>query len=170
MNLKIFPKHIGVWEGSYTRINPDGSVRDKWRSKLTCRFVGERGYHQVNEYTWDDGFYECLDFGICQFDKDNVLIFDNPRILGKSWETDGSIVLHWEYKDKPGSKLFEIIDLIGPDETHRIRVWKWALGDEFQGLTMIDERKVQEIDEVDPKFWEDLHINRTNGKESRSDK
>ena len=78
------------------------------------------------------------------------------------------MVLVWEYKNRPGSKLYELIDLIG-DGTHRIRVWKWAQGDEFQGLTMIEERRVATQEEIDPQFWESLPQIRTNGQPSRSD-
>ncbi len=170
MDLKVFPKHTGVWEGTYKRINPDGSLRDAWKCRLSVRFEGANKYHQVNEYMWDDGHYECLDFGVCAFNDKGELIFDNPRILGKAWETQNSIVLHWSYKDRPGSKLYEIIDLIGPKEEHRIRVWKWSQNDEFQGLTMIDERKVKTVEEIDPAFWANLPNTRTNGQASRSDK
>jgi len=78
--------------------------------------------------------------------------------------------LTWSYKDRPGSKLYEIIDLIGPEEKHRIRVWKWAQGNEFQGLTMIDEHQIKTEDEIDPQFWVDLPSKRTNGQPSRSDR
>lgn len=170
MKLRLFPKHTGVWEGTYTRIEPDGTIRDKWKSRLTIRFEGSNGYHQVNEYTWDDGHYECHDFGVCHFDKNGCLIFDNPRILGKAWETEDSVVLNWSYKDRPGSKLYEIIDLIGPLEKHRIRVWKWSTNDNFEGLTMIDEHQIKTEAEIDPQFWIDLPNVRTNGQVSRSDK
>ncbi len=170
MALQIFPKHTGVWEGTYTRIEPNGDIRDKWNSKLTIRWDGDKEYHQVNEYTWDDGHYECHDFGICQFNEKDELIFDNPRIKGKAWETENSVVLTWTYIDRPGSKLFEIIDLIGPEDKHRIRCWKWAQGDEFLGLTMINEHQTKTQEEVDPKFWHDLPNLRTNGQPSRSDK
>lgn len=172
MKLKLFPKHLGVWEGTYKRINPDGTLRDEWKSRLSVRFESEdfRKYHQVNEYMWSDGHYECHDFGVCEFNDDWELIFDNPRILGKAWETQNSIVLNWSYRDRPGSNLYEIIDLIGPKEEHRIRCWKWSTNDVFEGLTMIDEHKVKKVTEIDPKFWEDLPQNRTNGQPSRSDK
>jgi len=133
------------------------------------RFEGERLYHQVNEYMWDDGHKECLDFGVCEFNENWELIFDNPRISGKAWETQDSVVLTWHYKNRPGSMLYELIDLIGPDKKHRIRVWKWSQGDEFQGLTMIDEHKLADESEIDPQFWIDLPNNRTNGQPSRSD-
>ncbi len=167
--LILFPKHTGIWEGTYTRIAPDGHIIDKWKSKLTIRMLPDRKYHQVNEYFWEDGHRECHDFGVCQFNEQGELIFDNPRILGKAWETNNSVVLTWEYKNRPGSKLYEIIDLIGPEEKHRIRVWKWAENDDFQGLTMIDERQVATEEQIDPQFWIDLPERRTNGLPSRSD-
>ncbi|QLG45036.1 DUF3598 family protein [Costertonia aggregata] len=166
--LKLFPKHAGVWEGTYRRIGADGKLIDQWKSRLTCAMLPGRKYHQVNEYMWDDGFKECLDFGVCPFDDDGNLIFENPRLSGKAWETGNSVVLIWEYKHRPGMKLFEQIDLIGNDD-HRIRVWKWSDGDVFNGVTMIEERKVCGQDGIDPKFWEELPQKRTNGQESRSD-
>ena len=167
MALKLFPKHTGVWEGTYTRIEPDGTMRDRWKSRLTIKMEGKK-YHQVNQYFWDDGFEECLDFGECEFNDKDELIFDNPRLLGKAYESGRSVILTWEYKDQPDSILFEQIDLIGNDD-HRIRVWKWAQGDTVNGITMINERKVKEMDEIDPQFWIDLPNKRTNGQASRSD-
>ncbi len=168
VELKLFPKHTGVWEGIYTRIDSDGKLMDKWKSRLTIRMLPGRRYHQVNEYEWEDGFTECLDFGICNFNEQGELIFENPRLTGKAVEVGRSVVLIWEYKHRPGSVLFEQIDLIG-NEDHRIRVWKWADNDTFNGITMIEERKVKTEDEIDPQFWEDLPNRRTNGQASRSD-
>ena len=168
MNLRLFPKHLGVWEGTYTRINPAGQITNHFRSCLSIRMFDENRYHQVNQYFWDDGHEEFHDFGICQFDGSGTLIFDNPRIYGESWETRDSICLVWTYRNRPGSKLFEMIDLIG-DGNHRVRNWRWTENDEFQGLTMIDERRVATAGEIDPTFWENTAARRTLGP-SRSDK
>lgn|GEM_PF-301831 len=166
--LKLFPKHCGIWEGTYTRISADGDLVDKWKCRLTIRMLPNRRYHQVNQYFWDDGFEECLDFGICKFNDEGELIFENPRLSGKAWESGRSIVLIWDYKHRPGLTLFEQIDLIGNDD-HRIRVWKWSEGDTFNGITMINERKIGGQEDIDPAFWERLPDIRTNGKASRSD-
>ena len=166
--LRLFPKHTGVWDGTYKRISANGELIDQWRSRLTIRMFDDGRYHQVNQYFWDDGFEECLDFGICEFNEAGELIFENPRISGKAWESGDSVILIWEYKHRPGTKLFEQIDLIGNDD-HRIRVWKWSEGDTFNGVTMIEERKTATQDEIDPKFWEELPQKRTNGQASRSD-
>ncbi len=168
MKLRLFPNHTGVWEGTYTRIMPDGSVTDKWRSRLSIKLYDENKYHQVNEYMWDDGHYECHDFGVSEFNKKGELIFNNPRILGKAWETHKSVVLTWSYKDRPGSNLYEIIDLIG-DGTHRIRVWKWSFNDTFEGLTMIEERQTAKQDAISSSFWDEAAQKRFMGN-SRSNR
>ena len=168
MNLRLFPMHTGIWEGTYTRINPQGEVTNHFKSRLTIRIFDTNKYHQVNHYMWDDGHEEIHDFGISHFNEEGTLIFDSPRIYGESWETRDSICLIWTYKNRPGSKLFEMIDLIG-DGTHRVRNWRWTEGDEFQGLTMIDERKVAVMEDIDPAFWEELPLKRFQGI-SRSDK
>lgn len=167
--LRLFPKHEGIWEGTYRRIGADGILIDQWKSRLTCVLLPGGKYHQVNQYMWDDGFEECLDFGVCEFNENNELIFENPRLSGKAWETGRSVVLIWDYKHRPGMTLFEQIDLIGPKEDHRIRVWKWSENDNFNGITMIEERKVCGKEGIDPQFWVDLPNIRTNGQESRSD-
>ena len=167
MNLKLVPNHTGIWEGTYTRIDANGVKYDQWKSKLTIKLYDGNKYHQVNEYTWPDGHYELHDFGVCEFNADGILIFDNPRILGKAWETHDSVCLTWSYRNRPGSHLYEMIDLIG-DGKHRIRTWKWSFEDTFEGLTMIEERQTATQDQIDPGFWENLAARRFIGK-SRSD-
>ena len=167
MNLKLFPNHTGIWEGTYTRIDANGVKYDQWKSKLTIKLYDGNKYHQVNEYTWPDGHYELHEFGVCEFNADGILIFDNPRILGKAWETHDSVCLTWSYRNRPGSHLYEMIDLIG-DGKHRIRTWKWSFEDTFEGLTMIEERQTATQDQIDPGFWENLAARRFIGK-SRSD-
>jgi hypothetical protein len=165
--LRLFPKHTGVWEGSYIRIDANGNVTNQWKSRLTIKLEGS-DYHQVNHYIWDDGHEEIHDFGISKFDDEGTLIFDSPRIEGYSWETRDSVCLVWTYKNRLGSKLFEMIDLIG-DGTHRVRNWRWTENDEFQGITMIDERKISTQEEIPDSFWEELPEKRFKGV-SRSDK
>jgi hypothetical protein len=152
-NLRLFPKHTGIWEGVYRRISSEGTLLGQWNSRLSIRMSADGSYRQVNEYFWADGHYECHDFGTCHFNQEGILVFDNPRIKGHSWETQNSVCLIWEYLDRPGSKLYEMIDLIGPEEKHRIRVWKWSYFDTFEGLTMIEERKTATQEEIPDDFW-----------------
>jgi len=61
MELKLFPKHTGIWQGTYTRIDADGNKIDQWQSKLHIKMFDGNKYHQVNEYSWRDGHLELHD-------------------------------------------------------------------------------------------------------------
>ena len=161
-DLKLFPKHTGIWEGTYTRINPAGELIMRFNSRLTIRMFDGNKFHQVNQYFWDDGHSECHDFGVCEFTPEGHLPFSGSRISGYAWETENSICLTWTYNNWPGSSLYEMIDLIG-DGTHRIRVWKWSEYDQFLGITMIEERRIATQEEIAPDFWERLPEMRSKG-------
>ena len=145
MQLILFPKHAGVWEGTYKRLNAAGELIWQHKSRLSLRLDGNE-WRQSNLYEFPDGRVEFHNFGSSYFDEKGVMTFDNQRIYGKSWETGGSIILWWTYRDEPGSKLFEIINLI--DDKHRIRVWQHCQDGVFEGLTMIEEWKIAESDAI----------------------
>jgi Domain of unknown function (DUF3598) len=139
MALTLFPKHHGIWQGTYTRLAPDGTVTDKHNSRLTLALDGKK-WSQTNEYTWADGKREFHDFGDSHFDDNDHLQFDNPRIKGEAWESQNVINLWWTYKDEPGTMLYEIITMI--DDNHRMRTWQHSRNGVFEGLTMIEEHRV----------------------------
>jgi Domain of unknown function (DUF3598) len=139
MALTLFPKHHGVWKGTYTRLAPNGDIIDKHNSYLTLTLNGKE-WSQTNEYTWENGKREFHDFGMSRFDDNDHLQFDNPRIKGEAWESESVIVLWWTYKDQPGTMLYEIITLTG--ENSRMRTWQHSRNGVFEGLTMIEEHRV----------------------------
>ena len=152
MRLKLFPKHGGIWEGTYKRLNPAGTLIWQHKSRLTLRLDGTE-WRQSNLYEFPDGRIEFHNFGLSQFDKKGIMTFDNPRIFGKAWEIDGSVVLWWTYKNEAGSKLYEIINLI--DDNHRMRVWQHSKNGVFEGLTMIEEWRVAEQDAIPLAHYEE---------------
>jgi hypothetical protein len=152
MHLKLFPKHGGVWQGTYKRINPAGELMWEHNSLLTLRLDGAE-WRQTNLYEFPDGRTEFHNFGVTHFDDKGVMTFDNPRIYGKSWETEGSIILWWTYINEAGSKLYEIINLI--DDKHRMRVWQHTTNGVFEGLTMIEEWKIAEQDTISMAHYEE---------------
>lgn len=143
--LNLFHQHTGIWEGTYTKIAPDGTMIDRHNSRLTLRLTGN-AWSQTNEYTWADGRREFHDFGTNYFDDKGVMTYDNARIYGEAWEDKQNIILWWTYKEMPGSKLFEIITMIG--EGHRMRTWQHSRNGVFEGLTMIEERQVKKQSEL----------------------
>ena len=152
MQLTLFPKHGGVWEGTYKRLNAAGELMWEHKSRLSLRLDGNEWW-QSNLYEFPDGRVEFHNFGLSHFDKNGVMTFDNSRIYGKSWETDGSIILWWTYKEEPGSKLYEIINLI--DDGHRMRVWQHSTNGVFEGLTMIEEWKIAEPETIAFEHFEE---------------
>jgi hypothetical protein len=138
MELKLFPTHSGIWEGTYKRIDAMGNTMFEHTSKLTMILNG-KDWFQTNYYTFEDGREEFHNFGHAYFDDNGVMLFDNPRIYGHAWEDKENILLRWTYKDQPGSLLREMISLI--DEDHRMRVWQHTQDGKFLGLTMIEEWK-----------------------------
>jgi len=151
MNLKFFPHHTGIWKGTYKRIAPDGTIMYQHKSKLTFRLVGNKWY-QTNLYNFADGREEFHNFGEAIFDENGVMTFDNPRIYGKAWEGEKNVMLTWTYKDQPGSQLYEMITLI--EEGHRMRVWQFSQDGEFQGLMMIEERKIADMESVPQEHFD----------------
>ncbi|MFN3330074.1 MAG: hypothetical protein ACK419_04020 [Pyrinomonadaceae bacterium] len=52
----VFARHMGVWEGTYTRMDArTGEILDRHRSRFTCKILEDGSYWQQNEYFWDDG-------------------------------------------------------------------------------------------------------------------
>ena len=139
--MPLLARHEGVWEGTYTFVDPNSNVIDKHRSRLTCSFPeeGEFPYFQVNEYTWDDGKTERIEFPATY--KDGKIWFDTERINGFCWEVDDHcIVLHWVYVKDPSITLYELIHL-DDSGTKRTRTWHWLKDGACFQRTLIDERR-----------------------------
>jgi hypothetical protein len=138
LGLKVFPRHLGTWEGTYTYLTPDGQLLDRHRCRLSFKLEGNR-WHQYNHYEWEDGRVQDIYFP-GEF-RDGVLYFDTDRIKGHAWESgENTIELTWVYKNNPKVGLIEIITLW--DDTHRSRVWQWFNGTTIEKLTVISETKV----------------------------
>ncbi len=139
-NLKLFSKNTGVWEGTYTRINTNGQVIFKHKSRLTLRLDGNE-WRQTNYYEFENGRVEFHNFGMSSFNEQSILKYNNERIIGEAWEANGgnNILLWWTYKKEPGTMLYEMITPVSAD--YRTRVWQHTRNKVFEGLTMIEEWK-----------------------------
>jgi hypothetical protein len=153
MELKLFPHMSGIWEGTYTRLAPDGTVMFKHKSRLSLRLDGNE-WRQSNYYEFDNGRTEFHNFGMSPFDGQGVMQYDNQRIVGQAWEANGgkNILLWWSYKQEPGTMLYEMITPIS--NTHRTRVWQHTRNGVFEGLTMIEEWKKAGQEEIPMAHYE----------------
>ena len=140
--MPLLARHEGVWEGTYTFVDPSTKIIDQHRSRLTCSFPDDPAtpYFQVNEYTWDDGKTERIEFPATY--KDRKIFFDTERIDGFCWEVDeNAIVLHWIYKADRSVTLYELI-MLDETGTKRTRTWHWFKDGTCFQRTLIDERRV----------------------------
>ena len=63
-DFPLLADHVGVWEGEYVHLDPDGREVDRHASHLRCWMPDDGSYDiiQVNTYTWPDGRSEAVEF------------------------------------------------------------------------------------------------------------
>ncbi len=152
----------GIWEGVYIYLDADGKELDRHKSRLTHVFPDSHPdeYHQRNQYEWEDGRAEDLEF---RFGLDKKAA--SVGITQLSWETDRSYGHVWEEPvrvgdlatirvswhrteiegytpfDIPHATLHEIIQQT-LDGSMRSRVWQWFVDHELVGRTIIREKRI----------------------------
>jgi hypothetical protein len=139
--MPVLAKHEGDWIGSYTLVDCDGKVLDRYRSHLTCEFPtsGDAQYYQTNRYSWADGRKE--DYKFPGTYRDKKLWFDTERIEGNAWETDDLTVILWfTYKGIPDAYVYEMIQ-ISPCSNYRARTWHWFKNGQIYQRTLIQEER-----------------------------
>jgi hypothetical protein len=139
--LKVWPKLVGVWEGTMTQVDSSGHVTDRRRMHIVQRLEDGYKWRQVNSYTWDDGRTVTIPVA-GDFTAEGRLILENDRFKGAGWESGDNAIVEWEYKDEPGTRSWELISL--PTPTHRVRTWQHTRNGQLEGITIIDEHKVAE--------------------------
>jgi hypothetical protein len=160
-----FVNVLGVWEGEYIYTAPDGTIRDRHRSRLTCRLSKDdpEVYLQRNEYFWETGAQagktECFDFRFL-FDGQK-LCYDHPRAIGYCWEEPkvvGDLVcirVSWQRSDAAGYGDYDITqadvhELIQVDRStmRRGRVWQWFSEGDLFLRTIIKEHRTATVDSI----------------------
>ena len=141
---ELYKEHEGVWEGSYRYLNADGSQKDFHKSVLFQKIEGNV-WHQVNLYKWEDGKTRAFYFP-GTFDKDGVMIMDNPRLYATIRVDERNVLMNWQYKEVAGSNNWEIISL--PSDGTRARTWQLTVGGEVSGFTLISEKRTSSIQEA----------------------
>ena len=140
--MPVLVRHEGDWVRTYTIIDNEGKIIDKYKSHITCQFPEDAPYPylQTNRYEWSNDKRQEYQFpGIY---KDKKLIFDTERILGEAWEADNStIVLRFSYKGKPDSYVYELI-VLSPCNNHRARTWHWFKDNQIYQRTLIKEERM----------------------------
>ncbi|MDX1517437.1 MAG: hypothetical protein R3288_11390 [Woeseiaceae bacterium] len=159
-NLPFLARNEGVWEGYYRYYDAAGNKIDEHKSRLLCRIIDDRDYHQTNLYRWADGRSDDRDFPATI--NGSRLEFDtaiNGWAAAVDLDEHGrTMMLHWTRKADPGLYLYEMIQL-SDDNQSRARVWQWFRNDRLEQRTLIDEVRVsddwQAYEGIDPA-WGDI--------------
>jgi hypothetical protein len=140
--MPVMARHEGEWSGSYTLVDTEGKVLDKYTSHLSCQFRENEpySYYQINRYQWTNGKQEEHHFpGIY---RDKKVWFDTERLEGNAWEVDDATVMfRFSFKSLPGSYLYEVI-FLSPCSNHRFRTWHWFKNDQVYQRTLVQEKRI----------------------------
>ena len=145
-NLKVFPKHIGVWEGDWTRLDADCKEIEKCTAVLTQKIV-ENEWRQTNVLTYANGKTETKTFvghvvgeGQVEIESPNPG-FSNYKTLAT--EVGDNLVIFQIWDKATGIlRAVETINLVSSDR--RIRT-NQILSEEgkLRGVTVIVEQKIE---------------------------
>ena len=130
----------GVWEGSYRRMRPDGSLIEEFASRQVSRAEGDTWHEQIT-YRWPDGRSKTMDF-VAKLRPDGVHEYDEDSLLrGRTYLTGaGQVIFPYRWHDKPGVNVLEVQHYIRADK--RTRVWQRFDDDALSELMVIQEQRV----------------------------
>jgi hypothetical protein len=156
-NMPLLSRHEGVWEGYYRYYDKMGNKTDQHKSRLICRIINDKEYHQTNIYRWENGKKETREFPANI--KERKLLFSN-EIHGWAAEVtldefNRTMMLNWVRRNEPDLYLYEMIQL-SDNGLSRARIWQWFKNDSLFQRTLIDERKVSNgwasFEGIDPNY------------------
>jgi hypothetical protein len=135
----LIERHAGVWEGVITEFDPNtGAVLDRRASRITMKLDGST-YWQRNEYRWDDGRAQSLEFqGRVE---DGAIVLDVPQMQATARPLDERTMYFATVRPgDPPSLSHEYNVLLSPD--HRCRSSMHFRDGKLTSVTIFDEHKV----------------------------
>lgn len=145
-NFKVFPKHTGVWEGTWTILNADFQETQRFTAVLTQEIV-DNEWRQTNVQTYANGKSETQNFVGHVVGEGQVEIESPDSVLSnyKTLATEvGDNLIIFQVWDKATGILraVETINLVSGDR--RIRTTQ-SLTEEgkLRGVMVIVEQKIE---------------------------
>lgn len=138
---EIFNRHIGVWEGTVIKVNPQGERKLSFPGTFAVSFEG-CDYRQVNTYTLPDGNIRILRFQ-GRFDN-GVLILsssDYPEFAATAWDAGNDAILFRSSKveEQKHYTYIETMTITSPNS--RVRSTQIFRDGVFDGITYIEETR-----------------------------
>ncbi len=127
----------GVWEGTYTHLQPSGELIERFGSRQETRLRGTDWFERI-VYSREGHEPEVIDFR-ARITGDTVT-FDDPDFHGVSYLVEGRItVFPYHWKSNPGREIVEIITLATDD--YRTRLWQTFDAGVLTRITVIEEHR-----------------------------
>jgi hypothetical protein len=135
----------GVWEGTYTHVNPRGELLDRHSSRQETRIEGDLWYERII-YRWEGGREKRSDFR-GRFTGEG-LVLDDPDFYGETFLVrDDILIFPYHWKSRPQIRTVETI--VFADDQRRTRLWQTLEQGELTKITVISERRLPgEVAEV----------------------
>ena len=126
---------VGVWEGAYTSVTPDGDLIERYRSRQETSLDGDVWRERIT-YFRDGQEPQTYDFtGRFEGGK---LLFEDDDISGDTYFVgDDILVLPYTWKSRPDEQVVETVILATP--SHKARVWQVFDRGELVWVMIINE-------------------------------
>ncbi|WP_256839424.1 DUF3598 family protein [Ornithinimicrobium faecis] len=138
---------LGVWEGSYRHLAPDGTTLERLASRQETRLEGDNWFERII-YRRTGAPDEVVDFR-ARFVGEHEVVFDDANFEGRSrLVSDRHLLFPYRWKQEPDVELVELITFATDD--YRTRLWQRFSGGVLDRLTVIEERR---ISQESPAVW-----------------
>lgn len=126
---------LGVWEGTYTHLDAEGTIIERFASRQEVRFENGRWYERIT-YHRNGQAPEVLDFR-GRFEGDR-LVFDAADFHGEaSMVDDGLMIFPYRWKARPHEQVIETVTMPRPGA--KVRLWQRFDHGELTRVTVINE-------------------------------
>lgn len=130
-------KVAGVWEGSYTVLNPKGGVIERFPSRQEGRMEGTRWTERVTYLRESEG--PCEQYYHATVDGDQV-DFHNSNMWGQTTRVgEEAVIFSFGWHERPRERIIEVTR---PEGDYRTRVWQHFFDGELSKITVIEEHRV----------------------------
>lgn len=144
-NFQVFPKHVGVWEGDWIRLDANSQEIERFRGILTKKIIDNQ-WVQTNIYQFADGRSVTQEFmGIVAGDGMVKLESAEPPFCNYNLiaEEHGDNLIIFRIWDKATGVLLGLETINLYDENTCVRTSQGFTAEgKFRGVMVITERRV----------------------------
>lgn len=131
----ILASMTGVWEGTYTELQPDATLLKRFTSRQEGLLEGNDWTEQVTYFTEDGPVVQRFHATV----EGDLVSFGNDEIWGHTARAgEDMIVFTFGWANRPDER---IVECSRPDGDYRTRLWQHFEDGKLSKLTVIEERR-----------------------------